>query len=53
MNDLDNEKEWRRMIYNELVDLRKDIQGFKLKTISFLTSLTILLNIAASYIIKK
>lgn len=53
MNDLENEKEWRRVIYHELIDLRKDLQGFKMKMFAMITAITALANTISYYILKK
>ena len=52
MNDLDNEKEWRRIIYTELKELRKDLQGFKIRMITLILGLTAAANTIGFYLTK-
>ena len=52
MNDIDNEKEWRRIIYNEVVELRKDLQGFKLRMVYLIVGLTATINSIGIYLNK-
>lgn len=37
---LENEVEWRKLMYSELTDLRKDLNTFKIKTNKMILGLT-------------
>ncbi len=47
------EKEWRRVLFAEIKELRKDLNGFKIKTIGFFTTLIAAVKIVEFYIGSK
>ena len=49
---LENEIEWRKMIFKELQDLRKDFQGYKVKSYTLIISLIALIEGVSAYLKK-
>ena len=51
--DIENEKEWRRLMYKEIKEVRKDLHLFKVKTFGFVTVLVALAEALKQYLMFK
>ena len=49
---LENEIEWRRMMFKEIQELRKDFQAYKLKSYSLIIGLIALIEGVSTYLKK-
>jgi len=49
---IENEIEWRRMMFKELQDLRKDFQAYKVKSYTLIIGLIALIEGVSSYLKK-